>query len=83
MYFMIVLAKVQFNHVTNNRKPVLPIEFELHGNDELVDEDGVPEYCVKILKTKKSLFAKADKNIKDAQKRYKRDYDKKYAHKKV
>ena len=36
-----------------------------------------------MLKLRKDLFSKANKKIKDAQGRYKRDYDKKYHHAKV
>ena len=63
------------------RKPVLPIESELlpsdlsSGSDEECD---VNKYCKSMLHMRKNLFSKANKNIKSAQARYKRDFDKRH-----
>ena len=44
-----------------------------------VDEDGgMDKYEEKMLKLRKTLFSKANKNIRNAQDRQKRDYDKKH-----
>ena len=48
--------------------------------NEIEDIDG---YTEKMMKLKKSLFSKANNNIKDSQARQKRDYDKKHHQKKV
>lgn len=40
-------------------------------------------YYGDVVKLRKSQFSKANKSIKKAQARYKRDYDKKLHHKKV
>ena len=69
-----------------HRKPILPIERELVYDVEtdVEDEgDNVQKYCEDMIKLKNDLFSKADQNIKEAQTRQKRDYDKKHHHKKV
>lgn len=44
-----------------------------------VDEDrGMDKYEEEMLKLRKTLFSKANTNIKNAQDRQKRDYDKKH-----
>ena len=47
--------------------------------NEIEDIDG---YSEKMMKLKKSLFSKANNNIKDSQARQKRDYDKNIIRKK-
>ena len=74
------------------RKPVLPIEME-HLNSSAdststiesddMKEKNIDKYCQDVCTLKKQLFLKADQNIKKAQKKYKRDYDKKHCRKKV
>ena len=44
-----------------------------------VDEDGgMDKYEEEMLKLRKTLFSKANKNIRNAQDRQKRDYDRKH-----
>lgn len=65
-----------------SRKPVLPIEFELYESGG--EEEESLEMCLDaIIKIKESLYSKASENIKDAQARYKRDYDRKHSKSKV
>ena len=69
------------------RKPILPIEWELLNhhdkNYSSEEEPDVEEVCVKMVNLKKKLFSKAENNIRKAQARYKKDYDKKHLRKKV
>lgn len=69
-----------------HRKPVLPIERKAVCDvktDVEDDRDNVDKYCEDMMKLKNHLFSKADQNIKEAQTRQKRDYDKKDHHNKV
>ena len=69
------------------RKPILPIEWELLNHDDKnyssEEEPDVEEVCVKMVNLKKKLFSKVENNIRKAQARYKKDYDKKHLCKKV
>ena len=85
--FLLVFYCVTFMHI-KNRKPILPIERELTQSDDTDTSNdeakqNISKYCDDMLKLRKDLFSKANKKIKDAQGRYKRDYDKKYHHVKV
>ncbi len=67
------------------RKSVLPIEQEMLDcdnseflSDDEVDEGDVDQYGEEMLKFRKTLFSKANDNIKNAQDRQKRDYDRKH-----
>ena len=68
------------------RKPILPIEQEflqnISSSDDIVETD-VEGYCKRMAKLKKNIFSKVNNNIKKAQARYKRDYDRKHHQKKV
>ena len=73
------------------RKPILPIERNLldsnnsdsNSNESDNDNEDVTEYYEKMIDLKRNLFSKADENIKEAQARQKKDYDKKHHRKKV
>lgn len=66
------------------RRPVLPIEHEFQLDDDKVEESGdIEGHCKNVKKFKKSMFAEVNANIKSAQKRYKKDYDKRRCSKKV
>ena len=78
------------SHMHNNcRKPILPIEMELRGShnsgseDDVSEESNIMKNCSEMQRIRQDIFSKADKNIKHAQERYKRDYDKKHHRKKV
>ena len=71
-----------FIYIWFSRKPVLPIEMEL-GDLEMSsnvsgDQKAIEEHCEKIAVIKE-VFNNAEENIKCAQIRYKRDYDRKHA----
>ena len=71
----------------HSRKPVLPIEMEL-GHLEMDgsvfgDLKAIEEHCEKIAALKEKVFISAEENIKCAQIRYKRDYNKHAGRKKV
>lgn len=75
---------IQYTILHNVRKAVLPIEAE---NDTSADYTGPHQYedgeeaeqiCAKMKKIKEAIDDKAIKNIKNAQDRYKRDYDNKH-----
>lgn len=68
------------------RKPILPIELEFLQENSSPDdttETDVEGYCKRMVNIKKKIFSKANNNIKKAQARYKRDYDRKHRQKKV
>ena len=79
-YYALAHADITFDY----RKPLLPIESELIPSDGNSDgESNVEDYCDRMTHLKKELFSKAKQNIKSAQKRYKKDFDKKHCPKKV
>jgi hypothetical protein len=53
------------------------------GSTDNFEETNIDKHCHDMCKLKKQLFSKADQNIKKAQDRYKRDYDRKHHRKKV
>lgn len=56
--------------------------YSADSTDDL-EENDIDKYCQDMCKLKKNLFSKAYQNIKKAQKRYKKDYDRKHHRKKV
>ena len=76
------------HYICYYRKPILPIEKEVIFNEDMdckSDENEIEDidgYTEKMMKLKKSLFSKANNNIKDSQARQKRDYDKNIIRKK-
>lgn len=67
------------------RKPILPIECELQPCASSDSESGldVESYRESVSNVKKNLYSRAENNIRNAQARYKKDYDKKHLPKKV
>lgn len=62
------------------------IESELHPSDadggSSREECDVDNYCKRMVHMRKNLFSRVDQNIKSAQGRYKRDFDRKHRYKK-
>ena len=69
------------------RKPVLPIEKEMlvdtTPDGDNVWENYVDNYAGELVKVKKDLYSRANRNIMTAQSQQKRDYDNKHHHSKV
>ena len=75
---------IQYTILLNFRKAVLPIETENNdsadymGPHQYEDDEEAEQICTEMRKIKEAIDGKAIKNIKKAQDRYKRDYDKKH-----
>ena len=65
------------------RKPVLPIEQELLNTDGDSTDLDVDSYMEKMEKLREDMFVKADDNIKDAQAKQKKEYDRRHHNRKV
>ena len=73
-------------HYFFKRKAKLPVELEISSsNSDDHDHDDLDENCEallhammdKIIEASEKMISDVDKNIKDAQARYNKDYDKK------
>ena len=86
-YTNIIILSTQY--ICYYRKPILPIEKQLVFNEDMDcrsddnEIDDIGGYIKKMMKLKKSLFSKANTNIKGLLAGQKRDYDKKHHQKKV
>ena len=77
--------------VNNFRKATLPIEAEMNvgsgtddgGSHQSEDSEEREQICSQMKKLKEAIECKAMENIKEAQGRYKKDYDKKHHTSKV